>query len=113
MMRIFHVHRDRHWYMDGIYALYHCRCGARRVRWVNRKMAGPVPVGFPALRDKHGRPVTDTGWVPATIREQGHNHVTREIRAPGKCPACDRIQHVPFEPDQSLIGYPEEGWRKS
>lgn len=65
-MRFFHFHRDPDWRMDdgiGAYALYECRCGARRTRWLNRRMAGSVPAGFPPLLDRHGRDVTDSGWV--------------------------------------------------
>lgn len=27
-----------------------------------------------------------------------HNHVTRDIKAPGQCPACDRYYHGKSEP---------------
>lgn len=61
-MRLFHWHRDRNWQTDGIHAFYECRCGARRVRWVNLRIGAPLPAGWPGLSDKHGRDVTDSGW---------------------------------------------------
>lgn len=62
-MRHPHFHRDPDWQFQGIFALYKCRCGTRRTRWVNRKMSGPLPDGFPSLRDRHGMTLTDSGWV--------------------------------------------------
>jgi hypothetical protein len=62
-MGLFHFHRDPDWRMDGIYALYQCRCGARRTRWVNRRMGAPIPAGFPKLTDRHGFRLIDSGWV--------------------------------------------------
>ena len=62
-MRLPHlIHRDPAWCIQGIFALYQCRCGARRVTWVTRSLYGPVPEGFPLLEDRHGRQVTDSGW---------------------------------------------------
>jgi hypothetical protein len=62
-MRLPHlVHRDRNWQLDGLYAYYQCRCGARRVRWVVRSLYGPGRDGWPELADQHGRQVDDTGW---------------------------------------------------
>jgi hypothetical protein len=57
-----HVHRDPRWRMAGIFALYECRCGARRIRWVHRNRYGPPPAGFPPLTDSHGRQLADSGW---------------------------------------------------
>lgn len=58
-----HFHRDPDWQEDGIFALHRCRCGAKRIRWVNHLLYGPPPPGFPPLRDRHGRQLADSGWV--------------------------------------------------
>jgi hypothetical protein len=58
-----HIHRDPGWRMSGLFALYQCRCGAKRTLWVSRRMYGPVPDGWPPLTDKHGRQLVDSGWV--------------------------------------------------
>lgn len=57
-----HLHWDAHWRNDGIFGLYQCRCGARRVRRVNYALMGPIPHGWPPLEDRHGGPVNDSGW---------------------------------------------------
>lgn len=57
-----HVHRDPNWQSNGIHAYYQCRCGARRVRRVSQTMHGPMDHGWPSLTDRHGMPVTDSGW---------------------------------------------------
>lgn len=56
-----HFHRDPDWQFDGVFV--RCRCGAKRIRWVNRKLFGPVPDGFPSLQDRHGQTLADSGWV--------------------------------------------------
>lgn len=59
----FHIHRDPDWQDTGIFRLYECRCGAKRVRRVSLRMYGPIPAGWPSLLDRHGRSVEDSGWV--------------------------------------------------
>jgi hypothetical protein len=56
------IHRDRRWQIRGLFAYYECRCGARRIRWVNRGMCGPPEPGWPELQDKHGAEMYDSGW---------------------------------------------------
>lgn len=58
-----HFHRDPDWQEDGIYRLHACPCGAKRIRWVNRKLYGAIPDGYPSLTDRHGRQLADSGWV--------------------------------------------------
>jgi hypothetical protein len=61
--KVLHLHRDPNWVMRGANSYEECACGARRVR---RRWAGcsPVADGWPALLDRHNRPVYSTGWVP-------------------------------------------------
>lgn len=59
----FHIHRDPNWVRRGANAYYECRCGRRRVREVLINVASPVDPGWPALYNRHGMPVIDTGWV--------------------------------------------------
>jgi hypothetical protein len=61
----FHFHRDPDWHMSelGIFALYRCRCGARRTVWVARRVYGVIPDEYPRLTDRHGRQLADSGWV--------------------------------------------------
>ena len=58
----FHIHWDRDWVAKGGFALYECRCGARRTMRLNRNYWGPVPPGWPPLLDRHHMPVADSGW---------------------------------------------------
>jgi hypothetical protein len=58
-----HFHRDPDWQSNGLFALYRCRCGAKRTRWINRGMYGPIPDGFPRLTDRHGQQLADSGWI--------------------------------------------------
>lgn len=62
-MRWPHFHRDPDWQFDGIFVLMRCRCGAKRIRWSNRRYYGPIPAGFPSLTDRHGMQLADSGWV--------------------------------------------------
>jgi hypothetical protein len=64
-MRWLHFHHDPGWRMsdNGVFALHVCRCGARRTVWLARRMYGPIPAGFPPLKDRHGRQLADSGWV--------------------------------------------------
>jgi hypothetical protein len=62
-MRLPHlIHTDPHWQLAGVFALAECRCGARRIRWVSRRVYSPRPAGWPPLMDQHGMPVADSGW---------------------------------------------------
>jgi hypothetical protein len=63
--RLFHVHRDPDYRLSGVNVYMQCRCGARRMRRGYRTLAGPTAQGWPALVDRHGFPVDDTGWRPA------------------------------------------------
>jgi hypothetical protein len=60
--RLFHVHRDRNYQLDGCWYRYECRCGARRTRQAYANMMGPVPAGYPDPRDRHGNALSDSGW---------------------------------------------------
>lgn len=65
-MSLFHVHYDRNWQKDGSNAVYECRCGARRVRWVYWGACTVSPPGWPRLVNRHGEFVRDTGWVKSS-----------------------------------------------
>jgi hypothetical protein len=56
------IHRDPNWQQRGFYAYHQCRCGARRIRKVPWGHSGPAEPGWPPLVDRHGRPITDSGW---------------------------------------------------
>ena len=69
-------HRDPDWQYRGVHIYYQCRCGARRVRQAHANWDGPAELGWPPLRDRHGVPVTDSGWrkmVPASTRKDGEH----------------------------------------
>lgn len=58
-----HWHRDPDWKVVGIHAYFRCRCGAVRVRHYAVNLGGPVSATWPDLVDRHGRRISDTGWV--------------------------------------------------
>ena len=62
-LKLLHLHWDFGWRTDGTRAYYQCRCGARRVRRLpEAAMWVPQQPGWPALVDRHGRSIADTGW---------------------------------------------------
>jgi hypothetical protein len=57
-----HIHYDPNWTVEGVNAYAQCRCGARRTRRAFTNLAGPTKRGWPALVNRHGMPVPDSGW---------------------------------------------------
>lgn len=104
MMKWFHIHRDPDHMVIGANVYYLCKCGAKRVRRAYSNLAGPVDVGWPGLRDKHGFPVDDTGWqTGCTIG----NHEWERIDSDGQhwfqCKNCPVSRRCKICSDGSLM----------
>ena len=63
-MKLFHVHRDPDWQERGLWRYFTCKCGARRISRATLNLMGPAEPGWDhLLRDSHGVPLNDSGWV--------------------------------------------------
>lgn len=65
LRKLFHIHRDPNYQVEGVNVYYQCKCGARRTRLAYSNLMGPVKSGWPGLIDSHGYGVSDSGWKKA------------------------------------------------